>query len=140
MIYLLHLNQVDAKDKELIDEEEATMMASSNLEPIEVENTGENRFTCFECDFNICGKCVEFIENETADTNNIDLGSHFMPMKGPKPVEKNRNVSEVSNGSVAWQKERPLVRTISREVEMRQMASNYRPPQRKSITQVRPQN
>jgi hypothetical protein len=116
------------------------MMTGGNLEPIEVENNGENRFSCFECDFNICGKCVEFVESATAGVSTSVLPSDFMAAKGSKTqVDKKRNVSEVSNGSVAWQKERPSVRTISREVEMRQMASNHRPPRRKSTTQVRPQ-
>jgi len=118
--------QVDSTDKGYIDEEEdSEVISGGNLIPIEVENTGENRFSCFECDFNICSKCIEFIESET--NKSLDSDTNIQSMK--------RNVLE--GGGVAWQNE---VRTLSKEVEMRQMNSNHRMPRRKSTSKVMPQN
>lgn len=126
------LFQVDANDKPSFDEEEATMMPGGGLVPIDVENTGENRLCCFECDFNICAKCFEFIES----TNDSSNGSLVMQ---DKVSEKRKNVSILSNGA-AWHAEGSLVRTISREVDVNQATTNHRQPQRTSITQVRPQH
>ncbi len=121
------------KDKTSFDEEEASMMPGGGLVPIDVENTGENRLCCFECDFNVCAKCFEFMEANNDSSN----GSLVIQ---DKVSEKRRNVSIMSNG-VAWHAEGSLVRTISRDVDANQTtSSNPKQPPRTSITQVRPQN
>jgi len=103
-------------------------MPGAGLQPIEVQNTGENRLCCFDCDFSICAKCVEFLDSSVA-SDKID-----------KMSDKQRNVSEVPNG-IPWNGEGSLVRTISREVDKRKrVVSSHQTVQRTSITQVRPQH
>lgn len=112
------------------------MMPGGGLEPIDVENTGSNRYCCFLCDFSICNKCVEMIE--TADSSNGSvMGSTLVLPTSNGASKMSRIVENVGGGnvggkkttrrmtsdsgnSVAWN-DAPILKTISRDIEMKQL-------------------
>ena len=152
----------DVTDKEKNGEDEA-MMLGGGPEPIEVENNGSNRFCCFPCDFSICGKCAEVIESSDSSNGSV-MGSNLTLPKNAKiskmmvesvgggnmAADKSRRKTRDSSNSVAWN-ESPVLRTISRDIEMKQINNNNNNSSNNSnsngtavtfkngITQVRPQ-
>ena len=112
------------------------MMPGGGLEPIDVENTGSNRYCCFLCDFNICNKCVEMIETVDSSNGSV-MGSTLVLPTSNGAAKMSRIVEGVGGGnvggkkvtrrttsdsgnSVAWN-DAPILKTISRDIEMKQM-------------------
>ena len=120
----------EVNDKERNGEDEA-MMPGGGPEPIEVENNGSNRLSCFLCDFNICDKCAEAIDGAES-SNGSAMGSNLTLPKSTKiskmvesvgggnVMEKSRRITRESGNSVAWN-DSPVLKTISRDIEMRQI-------------------
>ena len=145
--------KVDIKDKEKNEEDDA-MMPGGGPEPVDVENTGSNRHTCFPCDFSICDKCVELIETvESSNTSvmgsNIILPTSNVKMSrvvesvgggnGAAISKKMRRLPQDSSNSAAWNDAPPL-KTISSDIELKQMNGNSTTVTsiKNGITKVRP--
>ena len=144
--------KVDIKDKEKNEDDDA-MMPGGGPEPVDVENTGLNRHTCFLCDFSICDKCVELIETvESSDPSvmgsNLILPPSLVKMSrvvdnvgggnGAAMSKKMRRSTQDTSNSGAWNDAPPL-KTISRDIELNQMNGTTVTSLKNGITKVRPQ-